>query len=67
MVPVTVDGMPQSPSPQTTREGGADAPDRTPGVRVMVDIRMTDGLHVSRRGMTYPELLRFITNLEVLC
>lgn len=59
--------MPQGPSPGASRDGDTEAPERTPGVRVMVDIRMTDGLHVSRRGMTYPELLRFITNLEVLC
>lgn len=36
-------------------------------VRIMIDIRMTNGLHVSRRGMSYSELQRLVNNLEVLC
>lgn len=36
-------------------------------VKIMIDVRMTNGLHLSRRGMSYRELQELVANLEVLC
>lgn len=67
VVPVTVDGMPENLSTKEPSDG-SERTDRQPTpVRIMIDIRMTNGLHVSRRGMSYSELQRLVNNLEVLC
>lgn len=39
----------------------------TKEVKIMIDVRMTNGLHLSRRGMSYRELQELVANLEVLC
>lgn len=35
-------------------------------VRIMVDIRMTNGQHIQKRGMGYADLKRLIAKLEAL-
>ncbi len=35
--------------------------------RMMVDIRMSNGLHIQQRGLDYGSLKRLVGNLEVLC
>lgn len=35
--------------------------------RIMVDIRMTTGLHIQQRNLNYHTLKRLVENLEVLC
>lgn len=69
LVPITVDGLPteleqiqETSKPLDTVETKKDC-----DLRIMIDIKMTNGLHVSRRGMTYQQLKSFITNLEMLC
>lgn len=65
IVPVTVDGKPDQVS-QTASEVEKDQKSQlSQAVRIMIDIRMTNGLHVSRRGMNYPELQRLVNNLEI--
>lgn len=66
IVPVTVDGKPVD-SAKEEPANGTEGTDKQPeSVRIMIDIRMTNGLHVSRRGMSYPELQRLVNNLEAL-
>ena len=36
-------------------------------VRIMVDIRMTNGLHIQQRNLDYDGLKCLVGNLEVLC
>lgn len=67
VVPVTVDGMPENPSKEESANGTEQTERQPAPVRIMIDIRMTNGLHVSRRGMSYSELQRLVNNLEVLC
>lgn len=35
--------------------------------RIMVDIRMTNGIHIQQRNLTYDGLKRLVEKLEVLC
>lgn len=41
--------------------------DGNPEPRIMVDIRMTTGLHIQQRNLNYHALKRLVENLEVLC
>lgn len=36
-------------------------------LRIMVDIRMTNGMHIHQRNLSYEALQQLIINLEVLC
>lgn len=66
IVNVRVDGVPaENPIPAKEEESqvaGADT-----GVKIKVDICVTNGLHIQKRGMSYADFKRLITNLEVLC
>lgn len=67
LVPVTVDGMPrqeETGTPEAVPEAGRS--DR-PQPRILVDIKVSNGLHISRGNLNYKELLKLIQNLEVLC
>lgn len=37
------------------------------GVRILVELRMTNGLHISQKNLSYQELKRLIEKLEGLC
>lgn len=67
VIPVTVDGMPENPSKGEPVHGTERTGREPASVRIMIDIKMTNGLHVSRRGMSYSEFQRLVNNLEVLC
>ena len=62
-----VDRKPEIPSMEGSAKGTEQTERQPAPVRIMIDIRMTNGLHVSRRGMSYSELQRLVNNLEVLC
>lgn len=36
-------------------------------VRIMVDIRMTNGIHIQQRDLDFDGLKRLVGKLEVLC
>lgn len=71
LVPVQVEGHPPSvvenvsevpPSPAVEASCTALSP-----VRILVEIRMSNGLRVSQGNLSYPSLKRLIETLEVLC
>lgn len=71
VVPLEVTGLPAS---ETIDAGCAEAESRKEdsslrqkGVRIMIEVRMTNGLHLSRRNMSYREFQELVSNLEVLC
>lgn len=71
VVPLEVTGLPAA---EATDNGGAEPetgkdvlPLRQKEVRIMIDVRMTNGLHLNRRNMSYRELQELVANLEVLC
>lgn len=69
---VTVTGRPEgqpveadvSPSKEAVVDTAPAGPAPT---RIMVDIRMTNGLHVIQKDLSYRKLLALVENLEVLC
>ena len=65
IVNVQVDGVPSSVQPQCPGEKQSESV-RNP-LMIMIDIRMTNGLHIQQRGLSFQELKRLIANLEVLC
>lgn len=52
--------LPQNPT------GGSPVLPHT-GVRILVDIRMSNGVHVSQKNLSYEGLKRLVGNLEGLC
>lgn len=74
---VTVTGRPKEASkqerPQETSQPQAqqvplgNVPSETDSTRIMVDIKMSNGLHVFQKNLNYRKLLTLVENLEVLC
>ena len=71
IVEVQVDGIPvagkedqptRSNRPQSALRSNNDTP-----VRIWVDIRISNGLHLSQKNLSYQDLVRMIEKLEGLC
>lgn len=43
------------------------APAATSSLRIMLDLRMSNGMHFQHRNLSYPDLKRLVEKLEVLC
>ena len=68
IVEVQVDGKPvQSEQQPTNAPGEQDVQKEKSSVRILVEIRMTNGLHLSQKNLSYQELKRLVEKLEVLC
>ena len=66
LVPVQVDGRPSAE--QSVMEEAPSAPKvMLNSVRIMVDIRMTNGIHIQQRDLDFDGLQRLVGKLEVLC
>lgn len=70
IVEVKVDGLPCS-APENPKEerDSQDAPTqtKTSSVRILVELRMSNGLHIIQKNLSYPDLKALIEKLEVLC
>ena len=51
-----------SDHPQTVSKSDNDNP-----VRIWIDIRINNGLHLSQKNLSYQDLVRMVENLEGLC
>ena len=71
IVEVKVDGLPTSVQEEPKQESPSLEPSSTvtkpSGVRILVELRMTNGLHISQKNLSYQELKRLIEKLEGLC
>lgn len=71
IVEVKVDGLPNSAQEEPKQEIPSQEPSSTvtkpSGVRILVELRMTNGLHISQKNLSYQELKRLIEKLEGLC
>lgn len=71
IVEVKVDGLPASDQEGSKKESPSQEPSSTamkPScVRILVELRMTNGLHISQKNLSYQELKRLIEKLEGLC
>lgn len=70
IIPVQVEGQPEaesrkevSSSPVPERKENAESGP----VRIMIDIRMTNGMRIQQRNLTYQSLRNLIERLEGLC
>ena len=66
LVPVQVDGRP-SAEQSVMEEAPSDPKVMLDSVRNMVDIRMTNGIHIQQRDLDFDGLKRLVWKLEVLC
>lgn len=70
IVPVQVEGQQVEQEPEknlsasTPSMGGALS---SPPVRFMIDIRMTGGMHIQQRNLSYEGLKNLVEKLEGLC
>ena len=71
IVEVKVDGLPTSAQEEPKQESPSQEPSSTAtkpsGIRILVELRMTNGLHISQKNLSYQELKRLIEKLEGLC
>ena len=71
IVEVKVDGLLTSDQEESKKESPSQEPSSTamkPScVRILVELRMTNGLHISQKNLSYQELKRLIEKLEGLC
>lgn len=71
IVEVKVDGLPTSAQEDPKKEIPSQEPSSTvtkpSGVRILVELRMTNGLHIFQKNLSYQELKRLIEKLEGLC
>ena len=63
-----VDGRPveEGASPAVPSHPRQQPPSSTP-VRILMEIRMSNGLHISQKNLNYQELVKLVEKLEGLC
>ncbi|MEY8688203.1 hypothetical protein AB9N12_19470 [Bacteroides sp. AN502(2024)] len=71
VVEVEVEGIPVTDSAEVSKtisqaqrvsRSSSDTP-----VRIWIDIRISNGLHLSQKNLSYPDLVRIVKKLEGLC
>lgn len=68
IVEVHVDGRPDTSSPQVPEAASSEeAKPRQEKTRIKVEIRMTNGLYLSQKNLSYKELVILVGKLEGLC
>ena len=71
IVEVKVDGLPTSDQEESKKESRSQEQSSTETksscVRILVELRMTNGLHLSQKNLSYQELKQLIEKLEGLC
>ena len=71
IVEVKVDGLPAScqkdPKEEAHLPEQSSTETKPSCVRILVELRMTNGLHISQKNLNYQELKQLIEKLEGLC
>ena len=70
VVEVQVDGIPpvmETSSPNASAPSLVSPQDSTGSVRILIDLRMSNGLHIHQKNLSYQSLRGLIEKLEVLC
>ena len=71
VVEVKVDGLPVEGGGKVETKPNVQFHDVSPTkdkpVRIWVDIRISNGLHLSQKNLSYQDLIRMIEKLEGLC
>lgn len=69
IVEVKVDGLPSAETKEVAPTSSIlpqSEPSRSP-VRILVEIRMSNGLHISQKNLDYRSLVKLVEKLEGLC
>ena len=67
MVEVKLDGMPTTSESEPVQSKEITEKGSVSENRILVDIKVTNGLYIRRGNMSYAELLKLIKNPEVVC
>lgn len=71
VVEVQVDGAPEITHEEKAKTDGQPKPvsrsSNDNPVRIWIDIRISNGLHLSQKNLSYQDLVRMIEKLEGLC
>ena len=67
VVEVKVDGMPSTSEIEPVQSDSDTEKGVVSENRILVDIKVSNGLYIRRGNMSYAELLKLIKNMEVLC
>jgi len=62
------EAQPGTPCGSATEESRSESASKEPGLtRIMADIRMSNGLHIFQKNLSYRKFLALVENLEALC
>ncbi len=69
IVEVKVDGMPEAETPAEvlSKSSMANEEKRATDVRIWIEVRMSNGLHISQKNLSYRDLIVLVEKLEGLC
>lgn len=72
IVPVQVEGQPEMDTQSSKEVSSSPTPERKENAescpaRMIIDIRMTNGIRIQQRNLTYRNLKSLIEKLEGLC
>ena len=67
IVEVQVDGIPSASDPLAVKESVPCPAPHGDSVRILVDLRISNGLHIHQKNLSYQSLRTLIEKLEALC
>lgn|SRR5574344_513468 len=67
VVEVTVDGRPQEQVSKVQVLDSSPAQETAESVRIWVDLRLSNGLRITKKNLSYQSLVQLIEKLEGLC
>ena len=67
IVEVQVDGIPSASDPLTVKESVPCSAPHRDSIRILVDLRISNGLHIHQKNLSYQSLRTLIEKLEALC
>ena len=69
IVEVKVDGMPEAEASAEvlSKSTKANEEKRAADVRIWIEVRMSNGLHISQKNLSYRDLIVLVEKLEGLC
>lgn len=65
IVPVNVEGSPSEKAVESSSPSISES--NKPSTRILVEIRMSNGLHIRQGNLSFESLRSLVENLEVLC
>ena len=67
IVEVKVDGRPSDVEKEASVQSAPGTSSSASAVRILVELRMSNGLHLSQKNLSYQDLVRLVEKLEGLC